>query len=135
MDKPTKEQFIKDYNKLSLRKMRSKYRTHDSAIVKWLNEYHIRRKLYYQRRQYPIISDFQKQFILGSLLGDMSIVRKGPQYRLSITHNHSQFDYIKYKQNILADLSLTNIQNVISAEHESKICVRGQWVNHIIKRT
>jgi hypothetical protein len=115
--RPTKEQLREDYIGLSLRQLRTKYKTRDTILAKWLLDYAIPKKPKYLRRRYQCITDFQKQCILGSLLGDASVVKKGPQHRLSISHGHVQFDYIKHKESVLGDLALRNIQNTISKEH------------------
>lgn len=52
------------------------------------------------------LTDFQKQVILGSLLGDMSIIipHHNINPRLSITHSIKQAEYLMWKYHILENL-------------------------------
>ena len=135
VSKPTKEEFESDYRRMSLYALRRKYKTRDDTIDKWLCEYGIAKEPFYRRKSYLEVSDIQHEFILGSLLGDASIVRKAPQHRLSLTHNASQRAYMEHKKEILGSLALASIQDTVSAAHESRVHIRGAWHNHTIKES
>lgn len=52
------------------------------------------------------LTNLQKQILIGTLLGDSCITKKGTNNHpsLTFTHGHNQFDYLKYKQSCFSNL-------------------------------
>jgi hypothetical protein len=93
----------------------------DTNLNKLLKKLNIKKQPKYKKRQYQEIQQFVREYILGSLLGDMSIVKKGPQHRLSISHSVKQREYIEHQKAILGELALNDIQETVSKAHKIKI--------------
>lgn len=107
----------------------------DTNLDKLLKRLRIPKQHKYKKRPYPEISSHIKEYILGSLLGDMSIVKKTPQHRLSISHSIKQRNYIEHQKTILGELALNSIQETISAAHAANVFMNGKWERHLIKET
>lgn len=107
----------------------------DNSFNKLLAFHGIEKEPMYKRKRYPEVSQFQKEFILGSLLGDVAVVKKGPQHRLSFTHNTVQLAYMEHKQKVLGDLGLSRIQHTTSKAHEISIFISGEYQKHVVKET
>lgn len=135
-DDITKEQLIELTRQYSYYDIaRRILRIRDTNLDKLLKKFNIKKQPKYKRRRYPEIQQSVKEYILGSLLGDMSIVKKGPQHRLSISHSAKQRDYIEHQKTILGELALNNIQETVSSAHKAKIFLNNQWETHTIKET
>lgn len=116
---PTRSELLNVYSSgLPVEEIARNFKCGRRTLKRWLFEYNITEISYHERRPYPTVSPKQKQLILGSLLGDMSIVPKGPQARLSVTHGLNQYKYLIYKKNILGKLA-GGIYNSISKKHVS----------------
>lgn len=104
----------------------------DEKLTRLLDEYRIEKIPKYKRRTYPVIKDNVKEFILGSLLGDGSVVKKGPQHRLSYSHGMKQKEYISHKKEVLGELSLSKIQKVKTKGHNINCYIKNEWQEHYI---
>lgn len=51
------------------------------------------------------ISEIQKAVLIGTLLGDAGLARRGKEYRLHIKHGLSQLFYVEYKYRLFADIT------------------------------
>jgi hypothetical protein len=135
-DDITREQLIELTRQYSYHNIARKIlHIRDINLDKLLKKLNIEKQPKYLKRVYPEIPQSVKEYILGSLLGDMSVVKKGPQHRLSISHSAKQMEYIKYQKTILGELALNNIQETISPAHKIKIFMNNRWEIRTIKKT
>lgn len=129
----TKDELLGLIKKHSYEYIRRKIlHTRDNRFDDLLKEYDIKKEPKWKRRIYPEVTQEQKEFIFGSLLGDMSVVKKGPQHRLSMSHCHDQLEYLEHKKQILGELSLNNIQSANSKSHIMKTFYNGEYNNNTI---
>lgn len=78
------------------------------AIKSWFRQYNITilpntQKRFYHIRKVPLTKK-QKEFIIGTVLGDGSIGSSGKFKRLSLGHSVKQLDYLLWKKEILGNL-------------------------------
>jgi len=115
--KPTKQEILDLYNNgVTIDKMLNSFRCRRTTLYKWFGEYGIQFVPYFRRRIYPTICENVKQIILGTLLGDASIVIKGPQARLSISHSTMQDNYVRHIESVLGALCC-GVYDVVNKEH------------------
>ena len=65
-----------------------------------------------------VISSFQKQMILGSLMGDMNIMYPNPRSRfprIRVLHGSKQLEYVMWKYSVLRDITLTPPKTIPNA--------------------
>jgi hypothetical protein len=129
----TKNELLRLIEQYSYDTCRKILHVRENKLFNLLKKYNIKREPKWKRRTYPEIIQEQKEFIFGSLLGDMSVVKKYPQCRLSISHGHKQIEYLKHKKQILGELSLNNIQIANSKEHTTKMFFNNKFNLHTIK--
>lgn len=72
------------------------------VIEKWCCEKH--KLTQYYRQKYKELSIIQKDFIIGSLLGDGHIDKRETQPIFIVSHAENQKDYLYWKYNIMKDL-------------------------------
>jgi hypothetical protein len=124
----TKEELLKLTKQYSYDTVRKMLHIKDIRLNSLLMEFGIERTPKYMRRTYPEITQECKEFILGSLLGDMSVVKKGPQHRLSCSHCEEQLEYLEHKKELLGKLSLESIQRIKSKAHDIKMLIKNKEV-------
>jgi hypothetical protein len=129
----TKEELIQLTEKYSYDYIKKTLHIKDDNLNKLLEYHGIKRLPLHLRKPHPIVTSIQKEFILGSLLGDSSVTRKNLNYRMAINHGWKQEEYIKHKKEILGDLSQSNIIKTFSKGHNHKIWIKGQFVDKFIK--
>jgi len=105
----------------------------DNTLNKLLKEHNIEKRPRYLRRSYPSISQECKEFMLGSLMGDASIVKQGPQYRFTVTHCPKQKEYLIHKKELLGELAQSDIHTTKHKAHEIPVFIRGKFENRVIK--
>lgn len=125
-DIPPKEQLIKLYNEemLTLKQIGSFYNVGRKAVKKWFKTYNIStitnaQRKYYHLRKVPFTQK-QKEFLIGTLLGDGSLSKSGNFKRLTMGHNIKQLDYLLWKKEIFANLT-NNIYKQIQTKRNSTI--------------
>ena len=105
----------------------------ENVLDRLLAQHSLEKKPYHSRRHYSNILSTQKQMILGTLLGDASVVKKGPQHRLSLTHNISQLDYLEHQKEMLGELSQADIHITKHKAHKVSSITRGLLKEFMIK--
>jgi len=78
---------------------------------------------------------FEREVILGCLIGDGSIMRSGQQYRLRIGHTVRHSDYVRWKYQLLKRICITAPQyiptnssiRVGTVGHPELSIIRYQW--------
>lgn len=112
-DKKPEAETLKKYyetDKLTLKQIASIYNVSRQTVERWAHDYgididsNVRR--YYHLKAVPL-TRLQKEFIVGTLLGDGHIAgigKKKNSKRLTMTHCEKQLDYLLWKKNILGNL-------------------------------
>lgn len=102
------------------------------TISRWLKFYQIKifndPKRYDHLRNIPILQN-QKDFIIGSLLGDGSIAKNRNKARLKFCHSIKQIEYLQWKKDILNNLVTQNIHEYKQKTRNSTI-VSFQTITH-----
>lgn len=73
------------------------------------------------------MDDETKSFVIGMLLGDANINKRGNNYRLFIKHGGSQIFYSKWKRNLLSAITGMNV-NIFKQKVKGKEYIFGQFV-------
>jgi hypothetical protein len=68
-------------------------------------------KIANQIKQLPLTS-FEKEMIIGCLLGDGTLSRSGQHYRLRIEHSSKDSEYVEWKYTLLRRLCVSKIQYI-----------------------
>lgn len=58
------------------------------------------------------LSPFEREVIVGCLIGDGSLTRSGKHYRLRVGHTVRHGDYVHWKYKLLRRICITAPQNV-----------------------
>ena len=61
-----------------------------------------------------VFNKVEESILLGTILGDGHIQKRGNSYRIKIEHCYEQFDYVQWKYNKLKKFALNNPKLVIS---------------------
>ena len=88
--------------KLSSRKIAAKLGINKTAILNRLRKFNLTREM--QLNTYKL-NDAQKDFVIGSALGDGAFHFEGKNYRMSFCHAENQKKYLGYKLDILSDFT------------------------------
>lgn len=104
--RPPKEELISEYTTKtnSIKDLAKKYGVGERSVKRWFQEYSIKpirsvERKYYHLRKVPFTKK-QREFIIGSLLGDGHI-DNGKLKRFAVNHSDKQLDYIMYKKEVL----------------------------------
>lgn len=70
------------------------------------------------------LSEKQESVLLGTLLGDGSLKRRGTYYRLHIKHSHKQISLVRYKREIFSNITNMPIRVFFQAvkDKDYKFC-------------
>lgn len=119
--KPEKDKLYNLYqNKLTIQQIADIYQVDKKTVNNWFKSYNIEvnsniRK-FYHLKAVPF-TEIQKQFIVGTLLGNGHIARIGKKSRrLTITHCEKQLDYLLWKKDIMSNF----VNNIRKNEKTSK---------------
>jgi transposase-like protein len=106
INKPTKEELLKLYEttEFTIKSLAKKYGVGEKTMNRWFKDYSIKpirsvERKYYHLRQVPLTKK-QKEFIIGSLLGDGHIDNSKTK-RFVVNHCEKQMSYLEYKKDIL----------------------------------
>lgn len=93
---------------LTLKQIGDVYNVGKKAINSWFKKYNISKisnaeRKYFHLRQIPL-TQVQREFIIGTLLGDGSLVNTGKFKRLTMGHSVKQLEYLLWKKEILGEL-------------------------------
>jgi len=126
MSKPSKEELLDLYITTikSIKLLGKQYNVGERTINRWFKEYKIKpirsvERKYYHLRQVPLTQK-QKEFVIGSLLGDGHI-SKGKLKRFAVCHGEKQLDYLKYKKDLLSNFITTDIHKTIQKTRNSTL--------------
>jgi hypothetical protein len=132
--KPSKE-ILENYyinEKLTLNQISLLYNVDRRTAGRWLKEYQIpsrsNLRKYYHLKAIPFTTE-QKEFIVGTLLGDGHIGRLGKNKkgkRLDMTHGSKQLDYLLYKKQIMKEF-VNNLNSRVQPERNN--CVIWSWAS------
>lgn len=108
---PKHELYDLYHNKnMTLKEIRDLYGVGKKAIRAWFSHYGIKvlhgsQKKYHHIRKVPLTQK-QREFVIGTLLGDGSLSRvsKGKSYRLTMGHGSKQLDYLLWKKKTMGNL-------------------------------
>lgn len=107
-NRPSKETLIAEYETktITIKDLGKKYNVGERTIKRWFKEYGIKsirsvERKYYHLRKVPF-TKCQREFIIGSLLGDGHI-DNGKTRRFVVNHSDKQLEYLKYKQSVLSN--------------------------------
>lgn len=98
------EMYIK--NKLTLKQIGSIYNVSKITVTKWFNNYGIpllsTQRKYYHLKAIPLTNQ-QREFVIGSMLGDGFLHRnkKTSSAKLTITHGEKKLPYLLWKKDIM----------------------------------
>jgi len=123
---PEKKELLKLYTEelLTINQIGSFYGVGKKVVNNWLEEYNISKisnveRKYYILRKIPLTKK-QREFIVGTLLGDGSLTKSGKFKRLRMGHSIKQLDYLLWKKDIIGNLS-NNIYKQIQSSRNSTI--------------
>ena len=60
---------------------------------------------FHQMKSSFVISEIQKAVLIGTLLGNGSLNKRGKEYRLHIKHSTSQLSFVEYKREIFKNIT------------------------------
>jgi len=90
-------------NKLTKLQIANKYGMGESTVSYYFTKYGIRPLKPYERLDLPDLTDDQRAFIIGTMLGDASleVTHTSINARINIEHSSKQRDYVNWKYNII----------------------------------
>lgn len=125
-DIPDKDELIKLYTEqmLTLNQIGKLYGVGRKTVNSWFNTHNITKisnmeRKYYGLRKIPL-SQKQKEFIIGTMLGDGSIASSGKFKRLSLGHSIKQVKYLLWKKDIMGNL-INNVYRQTQTTRNSTI--------------
>lgn len=125
-DPPPKEVLLKLYteNMLTLKQIGKIYGVGKKSINSWFNKYNIKKisnmeRKYYGLRKIPLTKE-QREFVVGSLLGDGCLGTSGKFKRLQIGHSVKQLDYLLWKKDLMGNIT-NNIYRQVQTTRSSTI--------------
>lgn len=126
--KPSYQEISKLYasDKLTVKQLCSIYKVSRNTVNKWLKSYNIpirsTQKRYSHLRAVPITNK-QKEFIVGTILGDAYL---SPKNRLELKHGKNQLNYILWKKSILSNY----INHINEKQENLGLTYRCYTINH-----
>jgi transposase-like protein len=139
VEKPTKECLIRLYvkEKLTINQIAVFYSTNRSVVTRWLQSYQIsiksNQRKFYHLRATPL-NEEQKQFVIGTLLGDghISLNKKRDKARLCLTHSIKQANYFFFKKRLMGNF-INNVQvNAETKRNSVKIQCASIYNNNLV---
>lgn len=129
---PEKDILVDFYenHKLTLKQIGQIYDVSKSTVTRWFIKYNIKidsnQRRYYHLRAIPL-TQLQQEFVIGTMLGDGCLTKRGKYTRMSMTHGEEWFGYLLWKKNIMG-----NFVNTIYRGKEQKNrnnCVNWSWAS------
>jgi hypothetical protein len=119
--------YIEEFN--SLDDIARLYSVTKTTIARWMKVYGIKtrppglKKLFFENEKNLSLTEKQKEFIVGSLLGDGHVSLGRKSARLEINHSFKQVEYLKWKKAIMGGFSndIYNY-NVVLQGKKHKVC-------------
>lgn len=105
---PTKEILDQLYNveMLTISQISNIYKTNDTVVRRWFENFQIiarsNQRKYFHLKAIPF-NNKQKEFIIGTMLGDGHLSCNGTAPRLNIIHSIKQMDYFFWKKEIMGN--------------------------------
>lgn len=125
-DPPGKEVLLKLYteNMLTLKQIGKIYGVGKKAVNSWFNKYGIKKISNMQRKYYGLrkvpLTNKQREFVIGTLLGDGCIGTSGKFKRLQMRQSIKQIDYLLWKKDVMENLT-NNVYKQVQKNRNSTI--------------
>lgn len=122
-------------NKLTLKQIGSIYDVSRMTVARWFNTYGIQiisnQRKYYHLKAIPLTSK-QKEFVIGTMLGDGYLHRnkRKSSARLTMTHGEKQLKYLLWKKDIMNNFVNTVRRGKEQINRGNSVCWSWASIHH-----